>query len=964
MPGFSPRKYALVVMPILALLALASLLILRAHRENAPVQNRSNAQSIPAPAKAPEKSWPRWGAAINSAQYDGASFFDRDAAHAFQKSIEPKLRAYIVDLNARSFLPIISRQDTRDLFSETAATANITLYLQFLNHPTVEQREVLEKMGVELLAYVSGYAWIARGNSQALTEAAALPFVRALAQIDPRDKLQRDVFLQHTPPYAQVDGTLVRYQLIAVPGTSRETLAAQLHANNALADLQIASARTPSVLGPRFEIAARAGFAEALARADSVLFVEHAAPPVAPRDATTDSSSNIAVVRDAGDQLDGTGINVAIRELGKPELHADFAPRMIFIDNDGDSTTASLYTHATAVVGQIASNGANQPAAKGVAPNVIPLIYSLEDSDFGTADIIDAAAKDARISNHSYGPVVSTFGDYDSISADWDAALRSSDAIAVFAGNEESDVAKYNHIDSFVGMKNGLCIEASSAQANAGNPSANPPVSQSDGIANFAKYGPMNDGRVKPDLVAFGASVTLDTGTNSVTQNSGTSFSTPATTGLAALVFQRYKAVYGTEPTAALAKALLCGSATDLGQPGPDSIYGFGIVNAQEAIRLIDQHVSSVFTAFAEDSVSNGDVRTISINVPNGTPVFKATLCWMDPAGNPAAANALVNDLDMLLIDPNGATYFPYSLSAAAPAAAATHTGPNTVDPIEQAIVQNPVPGTWTVKITGTSIPSGMQPFAICSNVASTPPSPTAIIQASPTSGDSPLNVAFDGSSSVGNIVTYQWDFGDGTSGAGASINHTYTFVPQAAASQKFTAMLTVTDSQNNSDNTTIVITVQKPALAATPTRVMGTVNFGRTTGNNLHITLIERALISSPPPEGAALTVRAGLKNNAGIDNLKTLFTFVVNAKGTQRNKNESLKLNAHTGAIAIQFKNTAPHDLLAFFKSLGIANSSLSLQNIPMQVEVETDSIIYKADYTLNYKGRNGRGILKNAK
>ena len=59
-------------------------------------------------------------------------------------------------------------------------------------------------------------------------------------------------------------------------------------------------------------------------------------------------------------------------------------------------------------------------------------------------------------------------------------------------------------------------------------------------------------------------------------------------TGAAALVFEHYKAVVGREPSAALAKALLCNSATDLGQPGPDAIYGFGILNAKEAIATID----------------------------------------------------------------------------------------------------------------------------------------------------------------------------------------------------------------------------------------------------------------------------------------------------------------------------------------------------------------------------------------
>ncbi len=54
---------------------------------------------------------------------------------------------------------------------------------------------------------------------------------------------------------------------------------------------------------------------------------------------------------------------------------------------------------------------------------------------------------------------------------------------------------------------------------------------------------------------------------------------------------------------------------------------------------------------------------------------------------------------------------------------------------------------------------------------------PTASFVMNPESGETPLVVSFDGSPSVdpdGSIVTYDWDFGDGKTGGGARVAHTY----------------------------------------------------------------------------------------------------------------------------------------------------------------------------------------------
>jgi PKD repeat protein len=84
--------------------------------------------------------------------------------------------------------------------------------------------------------------------------------------------------------------------------------------------------------------------------------------------------------------------------------------------------------------------------------------------------------------------------------------------------------------------------------------------------------------------------------------------------------------------------------------------------------------------------------------------------------------------------------------------------------------------------------------------------SPTASFTVTPSSGKAPLPVTFNGSASTdpdGSIATYLWDFGDSTTGSGATTQHTYTSVGT------FMARLTVTDNKGATGTTTRSVTVQ-----------------------------------------------------------------------------------------------------------------------------------------------------------
>ncbi len=81
---------------------------------------------------------------------------------------------------------------------------------------------------------------------------------------------------------------------------------------------------------------------------------------------------------------------------------------------------------------------------------------------------------------------------------------------------------------------------------------------------------------------------------------------------------------------------------------------------------------------------------------------------------------------------------------------------------------------------------------------------PSASLSASTSGGEVPLTVQFDGSSSSASagIDSYFWDFGDGNTATDVSPSHTYTVVGN------YTAVLTVTDLEGNTDSNSLQISV------------------------------------------------------------------------------------------------------------------------------------------------------------
>ncbi|MFN7118576.1 MAG: PKD domain-containing protein, partial [Saprospiraceae bacterium] len=107
--------------------------------------------------------------------------------------------------------------------------------------------------------------------------------------------------------------------------------------------------------------------------------------------------------------------------------------------------------------------------------------------------------------------------------------------------------------------------------------------------------------------------------------------------------------------------------------------------------------------------------------------------------------------------------------------------------------------GDFTVVLTVTDN-LGATDTATVKITASANPAPVAIITADQTSGLAPLTVNFDAGTSTddGSIVSYSWDFGDGSVGSGVTTSHTYNTVGD------FTVVLTVTDNLGATDTATV----------------------------------------------------------------------------------------------------------------------------------------------------------------
>jgi PGF-pre-PGF domain-containing protein len=450
--------------------------------------------------------------------------------------------------------------------------------------------------------------------------------------------------------------------------------------------------------------------------------------------------------------LTGRGQIIAIADTGldtgvnNESMNSDFYGRILDIQDVVGDGAEDLQGHGTHVTGSALGNGSLSGGQyRGVAPKS-QLVFQAISNSTGYLFVPEnlsllfenAYELGARIHSNSWGGYGN--GSYMTSSKDVDQFMWTHpDMLIVFAaGNYGKDSNNDGIIDSdsisYPGTaKNCLTVGASEnnrdqilytwgdfwysdypvAPINNDYIANNP-----KGIAAFSSRGPTNDGRVKPDIVAPGtfiisakSSVSDSVGWGTVNEHyiymGGTSMATPLVAGSVALIRQNYVDNLNITPSAALLKATLINGASNL-QPGqygndvtaqPDYNQGWGLVNLRESL-----YPASGSIHFADNvELQTGDAVEKNYYVNNGSNPFKTTLVWTDYYGSEIAGGGLVNDLTLLVVQPESTE----------------NVVNDTVNNVEQVSFEEPESGWYTVKIIGESVPMGPQPCAIVVSGAS-----------------------------------------------------------------------------------------------------------------------------------------------------------------------------------------------------------------------------------------------------
>ncbi len=362
--------------------------------------------------------------------------------------------------------------------------------------------------------------------------------------------------------------------------------------------------------------------------------------------------------------------------------------------------------HMTHVTGTIVGGDiVNKPEARGIAFNATTRNYDFEND-------IDEMAVFAEsgflLSNHSYGYSNNKetpdwmFGAYDETTRQWDNFCNHFTHYLPFiaAGNEQKGEDFGNR--SKMGYD---LISGSSAAKNVVTVGA---VNGDRSMSDYSNWGPTDDGRIKPDVCARGTGINSAQGTaddaysGDGEDSSGTSYATPAVTGVATLLQQYYKTKNQNYMTAATLKGLLLHTADDAGNKGPDYQFGWGIVNAEVAANVItNKNITSKIIEVTENPANNNtDTYTLSF-IASGTEKLKVSITWTDDIGeeqmeaegiDPEKSRLVYNFHPILKNTNNDEVYYPWSLSGMANhTASAERNKPNQVDNFKMIEIDEPI---------------------------------------------------------------------------------------------------------------------------------------------------------------------------------------------------------------------------------------------------------------------------------
>jgi subtilisin family serine protease len=346
-----------------------------------------------------------------------------------------------------------------------------------------------------------------------------------------------------------------------------------------------------------------------------------------------------------------TSVVVAFIDTGLNTQHQDFAGRVAsggfdFIANTTNITDCYNFGHGTAVAGRITAATNNAIGIAGLAPGI--KIMSVRDADcegrFHTSTLakalLYAADKGAKVISISQG----TYAAPELILYVRDAInyATSKGVLVVAAGGNRSPIL--NPDRSYVLKPDGSidykgCYNAD-GEAGILYPAAYPGVI----AVGATKSGNVIwDGSCPGsalDVVAPGAGVYTTKVEGGYGGASGTSFATPQVAALAGLIFSVNPSLTPQQVT-----GIILGTATDLGVPGIDDIYGYGRIDALKALQSAQSGVP----------IPTSTVAPTATPILSPTPTSSSNVGLSIPISTPTPAPLVFNNLSTTIpnLEPN-----------------------------------------------------------------------------------------------------------------------------------------------------------------------------------------------------------------------------------------------------------------------------------------------------------------------
>ena len=607
---------------------------------------------------------------------------------------------------------VVRSEKTLELGQTTNGYYNTLV--QFRSIPTSAELQQLEKQGVKLGSYLGGNAYYALVSATKPKVVEALRGRSTLSSLMPLRsewKIAPSLQEKELPEYVR-EGVYWKLSVHYAENISpaQAQLALQRIARGILRNSETFRTIDLTLLPERIEKLAELPWILSINPIDAPMQLNNQDASALNRVALLRSNSPLYGAR----QLDGEGIRIGIWD-GNVMQHPDFGQRIH--RQEYESQGQGSEQHGTHVAGSILGSGLLDVHAQGMAPRAEAYTYNFigRNELSSQEEMLNAKrAFDITLTSNSYGtPLAGQCRYYKLLpyrqnDFELDILARQEPTLShqIAAGNEQSycsDITKERYGRAGYGTstwraKNVIYVGA---------------VTPDGQVTDFSSFGPQDDGRMFPTIMAKGEQVYSTQPATSYANMRGTSMACPVASGTLALLQQYHKKLFNNKPIRNdLLKALVINTADDAGRKGPDFQYGYGILNAANAVDCMER--GYLYT----DSVESGKTRSFVISIPQGINYKQAkiTLVWNDAPMEKAldfGEAVLVNDLD-LLVD-GKESYRPWVCNPAKgrvedPAERAV----DRLNNIEQVTLTKDEFGTgFTVRVSGTRIVDGRQRFAL-----------------------------------------------------------------------------------------------------------------------------------------------------------------------------------------------------------------------------------------------------------